>query len=226
MRTAILIDGGFFLKRYPKIYPGRPYDPKTVAKELHSMAFRHLNRDNGREDILYRIFYYDCPPLIKKVHNPITNRVIDFSKTPQTKFRLEFFEELKKLRKVALRLGHLQDGQRWLIRKEQMKLLLGGKMNLVDLKEEHVQYDMKQKGVDIKIGIDIASLAYKKLADKVILISGDSDFVSAARLARREGIDFVLDPLWNPISPSLFEHIDGLQSVCPNPFPRRPTLPS
>lgn len=71
---------------------------------------------------------------------------------------------------------------------------------------------VKQKGVDMKIGLDIASLAYKKQVDQIILISGDSDFVSAAKLARREGIDFILDPLYNPIKPDLFEHIDGLRT--------------
>lgn len=64
----------------------------------------------------------------------------------------------------------------------------------------------------MKIGIDIASLAYKKQVDQIILISGDSDFVPAAKLARREGIDFVLDPLWASIKPNLHEHIDGLRS--------------
>ena len=54
-------------------------------------------------------------------------------------------------------------------------------------------------------------------AHKIILISGDSDFVPAAKVARREGIDFVLDPLWNHIDSSLFEHIDGLKSIWPKP---------
>ena len=64
----------------------------------------------------------------------------------------------------------------------------------------------------MKIGLDIASLAFKKQVDKIVLISGDSDFVPAAKLARREGIDFVLDPLFSPIKPDLFEHIDGLRT--------------
>ena len=44
-----------------------------------------------------------------------------------------------------------------------------------------------------------------------------ADFVPAAKLARREGIDFVLDPMWSTIRPDLHEHIDGLKSVCPRP---------
>ena len=66
-------------------------------------------------------------------------------------------------------------------------------------------------------GLDIASLAYKDQINQLVLISGDSDFVPAAKLARREGIDFVLDPMWSAIRPDLHEHIDGLKSTCPRP---------
>ena len=89
------------------------------------------------------------------------------------------------------------------------------KQKFNNLAEEHITLDIVQKGTDIKIGI--ASLALKKQVERIILISGDSDFVPAAKLARREGIDFILDPLWQPISPSLYEHIDGLRSVVKKP---------
>jgi len=52
------------------------------------------------------------------------------------------------------------------------------------------------------------------------LIAGDSDFVLAAKLARREGIDFILDPMWNPIRPGPHEQIDGLMSTYLKPKPR------
>ena len=77
----------------------------------------------------------------------------------------------------------------------------------------------------MKIGIDIASLAYKKLVKKIILVAGDSDFVPAAKLARREGVDFVLDPMWNHIAEDLNEHIDGLKSYFPNPLKRQGFFP-
>jgi uncharacterized LabA/DUF88 family protein len=47
----------------------------------------------------------------------------------------------------------------------------------------------------MKIGLDIASMSYKKQVNKIILISGESDFVPAAKLARREGIEFILDSM-------------------------------
>lgn len=64
----------------------------------------------------------------------------------------------------------------------------------------------------MRIGLDIASLSYKKLVDQIILISGDSDFVPASKLARREGIDFILDAMNMGIEDDLNEHIDGLRS--------------
>lgn len=42
--------------------------------------------------------------------------------------------------------------------------------------------------------------------------AGDSGFVPAAKVARRPGIDFIVDPMWANISESLPEHIDGLWS--------------
>lgn len=218
LSIAILIDGGFFLKRYFKLYKNpKTHTPAEVAKNLYTLAHRHVGDDN----YLYRIFYYDSVPFDKRLHNPISGKVIDFAKSDQAKFRNEFFEELKKKRKVALRLGYLRESKNWLIRPRLTKELFKKNIAVDDLKEEDVFYELRQKGIDIKIGVDIASMAIKRLVDKIVLFSGDSDFVPAAKLARREGIDFILDPMWNPIDANLFEHIDGLKSTCPKPVKTR-----
>lgn len=218
LSIAILIDGGFFLKRYFKLYKNpKSHTPAEVAKNLYTLAHRHVGDDN----YLYRIFYYDSVPFDKRLHNPISGKVIDFAKSDQAKFRNEFFEELKKKRKVALRLGYLRESKNWLIRPRLTKELFKKNIAVDDLKEEDVFYELRQKGIDIKIGIDIASMAIKRLVDRIVLFSGDSDFVPAAKLARREGIDFILDPMWNPIDANLFEHIDGLKSTCPKPVKTR-----
>jgi len=218
LSVAILIDGGFFLKRYFKLYKNsKNHTPAEVAKNLYTLAHRHVGDDN----YLYRIFYYDSVPFDKRLHNPISGKVIDFAKSDQAKFRNEFFEELKKKRKVALRLGYLRESKNWLIRPRLTKELFKKNIAVDDLKEEDVFYELRQKGIDIKIGVDIASMAIKRLVDRIVLFSGDSDFVPAAKLARREGIDFILDPMWNPIDDNLFEHIDGLKSTCPKPVKTR-----
>lgn len=128
-------------------------------------------------------------------------------------FRTTLHNELRKKRKVALRLGYLKSHKEWIIKPHITKDLLNGKLKISDLNENDITYNLKQKSVDIKIGIDIASLALKKQVKTIILIAGDGDFVPAAKLARREGIDFILDPMWNHIDESLHEHIDGLKSV-------------
>lgn len=216
-RTAILVDGGFFVKRYRRIKGLTTVDPTRTANDLWEMCLKHLSQPNSIEKSLYRIFYYDCLPFDKKMHNPVTGKSIDFSKTPQFNFQIKFFEELKKKRKVALRLGVLEEGKRWIIKPDITKELLQGTKTISDLSDTDVQYHLSQKRVDIKIGLDIASMTLKKQVDQIILISGDSDFVPAAKLARREGIDFILDPMWNPIKPHLFEHIDGLVSKIEKP---------
>lgn len=216
-RTAILVDGGFFLKRYRSINKFKKLDPVKTANDLWEMCLKHLTQAKGESYDLYRIFYYDCLPYDKKQHNPVTGKSIDFSKTDQYKFQIDFLEELKKKRKIALRLGILEDKKRWIIKPTKTKELLTKKILVDDLTEDDVQFDFTQKRVDIKIGLDIASMTLKKQVEQIILISGDSDFVPAAKLARREGIDFLLDPMWNPIKPHLFEHIDGLSSKIKKP---------
>lgn len=125
----------------------------------------------------------------------------------------QFLDELKKKRKFAIRLGKLAEEQaHYTIRPEVVKRLYNGSLAFSDLTENDFCIEIDQKGVDMKVGLDIASLAYKRQVDQIILISGDSDFVSAAKLARREGIDFILDSLGANIKPDLFEHIDGLRT--------------
>jgi uncharacterized LabA/DUF88 family protein len=64
----------------------------------------------------------------------------------------------------------------------------------------------------MRIGLDIASLAYGRYVDQVVLIAGDSDFVPVAKMARRNGIDFLLDPLKQFPKKLLLEHVDGIES--------------
>lgn len=185
------------------------------ANELENYCHRHLQNRKNQCDDLYRIFYYDCMPTGDNIYHPYFKRQINYSKTDLYKWMNIFIDELKKKRKFALRLGRLapkHDKSWFTITSSTFKKLCNGQQKFDQLTDDDFSLSIEQKGVDIKIGVDIASLAYKKLVDRIILISGDSDFVPAAKLARREGIDFILDPLYNHIPADLSEHIDGLRT--------------
>ena len=212
MKTAILVDGGFYRKRAKFLWGDKTAEAR--AKELAAYCRAHLTDHSSDEHRqLYRIFYYDCEPIGRKsVYHPLRKANVDLDKSDTYVWSTQFIEELKKKRKFALRLGHLSDQVNYNLKPSVTKDLLSGKRTLDDLTESDFIFNAQQKGVDMKIGVDIASLAYKHQVDQIILIAGDSDFVPAAKLARREGVDFILDPMWNTIRPDLFEHIDGLKS--------------
>lgn len=212
-RTAILIDGGFYRKRAQHLWGEKSAEER--AKELESYCYAHLHRGGSSIPCqLYRIFYYDCAPAGRRsVFHPLLKKNIDLDKSDTYTWSTVFLDELKRRRKFALRLGELSQNMYYNLRPEVTKALVLGKRQLDSLTAGDFQFITQQKGVDMRIGIDIASMTYKKQVDQIILVAGDSDFVPAAKMARREGIDFILDPMWADIRPNLFEHIDGLRSM-------------
>ena len=215
--TAVMVDVGFYLTQAQRIF-GRQH-PEEAAKRLHQFALDHLNDDKRRRVArLYRIFVYDAPPAAWKGHTPIGKKAIDLGETATAKWRNTFHETLRGLRKVALRTGEIPTSQvHWQLKPGALKDLTNGRKRWEQLTDDDFRLDLRQKGVDMRLGLDIASLAYQRNVNQIVLISGDADFVPAAKLARRSGIDFILDPMWATIRPALFEHIDGLRSVCPKP---------
>lgn len=216
IKTAILVDGGFYRKRASYLWGQKDADQR--ATELYSYCKAHIEdfpKDKPDEQRhLYRVLYYDCMPIKKSLYHPLEKRNIDYGRSDTYKWMEIFLEQLKTKRKFALRLGELSDAYAGIgLKPNATRDLCAGKITVSDLNENDLSFSLgQQKGVDMKIGLDIASLSYKRLVDQIILIAGDSDFVPAAKLARREGVDFILDPMWASIRPNLFEHIDGLKS--------------
>ncbi len=246
-KTAILIDAGFFISRVSAVrrkhFKDHDLNASHLMKLIWGLVQYHLNKRHGSHEHrapleLYRIYFYDCPPLDIQTRYPLPAEK-GHSSTPRKNFKLEpsyilrteLHEELRKSRKTALRMGTLVDSKRWQINEHSLKDLLAGRKKWEELTNDDFHYDIKQKAVDIKLGMDITMLAYEKLVDVMVLVAGDSDFVPAAKHARTKGIDFILDPLRQDVSPTLSEHIDGIQSyglisaiadilqVTPNPEP-------
>ena len=108
IKTAILVDGAFYRKRAYSIFGDKT--PKERSEELSSYCHRHIKEEKAGAE-LYRVFYYDCPPMSKKIFHPLLNKQIDLSTTDDYAWANEFFKELKHQRKFALRLGRLAEEQ-------------------------------------------------------------------------------------------------------------------
>lgn len=225
-KAAILIDGGYFLKRFPFVCPNvEASDPEAVANSLGTLVRSHLNQLNeiyrvpNPSQLLYRSFYYDARPYSRREHKPVSKQMIDYAKSDEAGFRKKLFEALRRRPNFAVRLGEVRKdiSRSWILKAGAQKSLLNGGINAADLADSDFSPALRQKGVDMRIGLDIASIALKRQADIIVLVSGDADFVPAAKLARREGLQFILDPLWKNIPPDLSEHIDRLRSGFPKP---------
>ena len=236
MATAILVDGAFFLRRFRHCLPDHDRDdPASVAHGLGLLAYWHLAQRIGphlvNEQVtqnhplaesrqFYRMFFYDCPPLTKRMHTPLLKKSVDYGKSPEAKFRLALHQEIQKLRKVAIRLGRLNDTSRWRLSEQATARLIADPASFKPT-DDDFEIDTKQKGVDMRLGLDVASLAFKGQVDQIVIVAADADFVPAAKLARREGIDVVLDRIGDHRAASdLVEHVDAIRDCfLPKPNP-------
>lgn len=214
-KVAILVDGGFYQRRAKALWGDRT--AKERASELEAYCKNHLHfKTSGKDeyDSLYRIFYYDCPPADNTVYHPLQKKNVNLRKSNLYSFMNAFLAEMRSKRKVALRLGRLSKNDLYYtMTHDAQKDILSEKRKIDELTDSDFRLNIAQKGVDMRIAVDISSMAFKRQVTRIILISGDSDFVPAAKLARREGIDFILDPMGASISDDLSEHIDGVRSV-------------
>lgn len=215
LKTAVMVDLSFFIRRYRTIYNGN--DVAEFARRLRHYVYKSLKKNN---DYLYRIFIYDCEPLEKSTETPISKKQILLKNTETYKFRKNLLDTLKQQPYCSVRLGNFDDNLiRWKFKKyEIFEKLINGELKIEDLTDADFTMDLKQKGVDMKIGLDMATISNKKQVEKIILITGDSDFIPAIKLARKEGIIVQLDPMFHKnIKKDLLDNLDILSSIFPNP---------
>ena len=102
MKVAILVDGGFYRRRALLLFGEKKAEDR--AKELVEYAMRHLRQDKKdiQEELsLYRIFYYDCPPMNKKLYHPLLKKQIDYGKSELYTWMTIFLDALKENQEVA-----------------------------------------------------------------------------------------------------------------------------
>lgn len=213
MATAILVDGAFFPRRFKQCLPSHDRrDPASVAHGLGLSAYWHLVQRIGPTNVqdqlaqdqplaesrqCYPLFFFDFPPLAKRMHTPLGHKSVDFG---------------------------LNDSSRWRLSERATVRLIENPATLQP-DDGDFEIDAKQKGVDMRLGLDVASLAFKKQVDQIVMVAADADFVPAAKLARREGSDVILDRLGDHRAASdLVDHVDAIRDCFlpePNPLSAR-----
>ena len=198
LHYAILIDGGFAKHKLGNLnQPATAQDFQRlidVLRGLPELSDMHL----------HRVYYYDSVPLEGSRDKPLNGGKIEFSNQPVAARSKQLFAQLWKLPFVALRLGDLSFNG-WAVAPKKLEK---AEADSVLVTHADLKPQISQKGVDMRIGMDIAALTLKKQAQVIVLVTGDSDFVPAMKFARREGAQLFLAPLKHNVRPAMFEHSD------------------
>ena len=200
-RVAVLLDLGFVL--YSLYRPlGRRH---ATANDIHDFARTCVHADEE----LFRIYCYHCPPFGGTERHPLTRSPVHFKATPTFATMTRLINELSVKDNVAFRSGEISFNG-WLIKKYAAQEIASTGRALI---EGDFTPDLKQKRVDIKIGLDVAWLSGKSIVDRIILVTGDSDLVPAMKFARREGVQVVLIHLNQPVKQDMSIHADEVRGV-------------
>lgn len=158
---------------------------------------------------LHRVYYYDSVPLEASERNPLSGELLEFGKQQIVSRSRQLFAQLSRLPLFAVRLGELSFNG-WITPEKKLRKSQDAQVMITadDLKPH-----ITQKGVDMRIGMDIAALTLKKHAQIIVLVTGDSDFVPAMKFARREGAQLFLAPLGHRIKDSMYEHSDRMLEI-------------
>jgi uncharacterized LabA/DUF88 family protein len=206
-KVAVLLDGGSVKYNLYKPLGGR----LPTAEEMQNFGQRCVKQ---AEEELFRIYYYDCPPFPGKKRHPFLDRHIDFKQTPQYKPSQKFCSDLASLDYIAFRSGVLMF-KGWTLTDKAWERVCEScrqSRDIPALSADDIEPLLMQKRVDIKIGLDIAWLSSKKIVDKIILVTADTDFIPAMKFARREAIHVVLVDLGN-VSRELKAHADEIRQI-------------
>lgn len=191
MRTVLLIDGGY-LRACAKS-AAVTYDVEFIRRFATSCP--------SPGEYLLRILYYDAPQFRGTVDLPVSGQKKNFSASDS------WLIDLAKLERFAVRRGTI--GFRgW---KPKRVLNAGG-----HLSDEDFTPIFEQKGVDMRIGLDIATFSEKRLVDRIILVSGDTDMVPAMKHARKSGLEVCVvqfPPPSRVIHDLLLTHADFVRTV-------------
>jgi len=198
---AILLDGGFMRTNLQ-----RRADTGFSAEAIVNECDRLRKHESVAGYELLRIFYYDSLPTDADLVSPVSEqpyKVLSDRRFSDTK---PLLDKLILQQDFALRIGELSVGQQsWRLKSTVVKKLAKAPRPLTD---DDFTLNAQQKGVDMRIGMDMARLALRQMVRAVIVVTGDTDFVPAFKFVRREGVRVVLDLLGEKGRTTLKQHSD------------------
>jgi uncharacterized LabA/DUF88 family protein len=198
---AILLDGGFLTK---KLYSKLGRHPTADDIALACDELQAVPQVEGYE--LLRIYYYDAVPSSEKLQYPVSKADYNLALTERYRLSQSLFDQLILKPQFALRMGEVTlSPQKWTIKPRSQKQLVKAARELTD---DDFTLDLSQKGVDLRIGMDMARLAIREMVRAVIVVTGDSDFVPAFKFVRREGVKVILQTYGHNVRVELKQHAD------------------
>lgn len=198
MKTMIMIDGEFLRSKCRSSLRQRL--SADIVRDFIIGVHRRLGLS---ETDPHRTYFYDCRPADKKdAVLPVSKKLFDFTASPMFKERNRQLDEINAIDFLSLRLGQVSF-KGWTLRNDK------GSSSAV-LSDDDYKPDFQQKGVDMKIGLDIAWASYNKMAENIVLVTGDSDFVPAIKVARRNGLFAYILTLSHGVKPDLTANADIL----------------
>ena len=194
-----MLDGGYFTKRFRALHRRFP-----VADD--AIHFCTALMDCLEDYKLYRIFFYDAEPYDGSSKNPLSGRVVDFAKTQVARDYRSLLQGLEQAPNFAVRRGEtVMRG--WKLGESTLRAI--EEEPATQISDHSFVPDIVQKGVDMRIGLDMAALALKRLVQAVVVMTGDADIVPAMRFARREGLRTYLHTMgFTGVRPLLKAHAD------------------
>lgn len=197
---AILVDGGFMrvkLKQQNHHFP-------TVAEV--SAEIDRIKANPALVDMtLLRVYYYDAPPATGIITNPLSAVQTDLGASVVATQNQALQQSLEMLPDFALRSGE-SAVHGWSLGSAAIRdLQQNGSRALV---ANDFVPNIEQKGVDLRIGLDIARLSIRQLAQVIVVVTGDSDMIPAFKFARREGVRVYLDHMGHGVKRDLKAHTD------------------
>jgi uncharacterized LabA/DUF88 family protein len=182
-KIAILIDGEFFSIALR-------HDLKLAGRPSAAQVYEHARRlADIRTEEIWRIFYYDSRPYAGSERHPVTGKTIAFADTRVARAREVFLAELGQMDLVALRCGEAQP-RGWQLSDHYLGQVSRGFLRAPGGADYELRFE--QKGVDMRIGIDVATLAINRYVDRIIVATNDTDLIPALKVARRHGVQVVI----------------------------------